>query len=560
MVKVATGQLTIYDQNDSKQAQLFLKPSLSKQVLYDGVSVYNPTYATGLKQIITPDISIAGSSTDMSANVTATRWYYQVNSTGAETEITVGVPYANHTLATVGATNVKALEIAANVVAANNTMRYICEIDYRDPDTTLLITMTSDIEIIKIATGVSATVGNLTNDSIGIPCNADGTVISYTGAVATFSVYKGVVQDTGWSISKVLTGCTTTETDNAATTVTSKTATINGISASTATVVFTATKANHATITKTFSLWKSLRGTDSKVYEITPSVRSMTKSEANAFTPATVTATATSIQGAANPVAFTGRYKIYESVEATPSTFALTYTSSADEASKQYTPTANAAAIKIELYAAGGTTTLLDVESIAIVKDGFDAAYLQVWIPEGNDVKNGVGSIKIKADLYKGANAVTPTSFAWYYLNNSSVWTVLNVTTPLGTTGYTTNTLTVPASFIEGTENFKCIAVYDSVSYSGVTTVRVIDDPIICDIFGGNIIRNGANNLTLTAKILREGVDIDPGGTLFTYEWALLNPTTLAVVFDVVADTKTVTILPEQFTGMCVAQCVATEI
>ena len=75
MVKVATGQLTIYDQNDSKQAQLYLRPSLSKQVLYDGISVYNPTYATGLKQIITPDISIAGSVTDISANVTATRWY-----------------------------------------------------------------------------------------------------------------------------------------------------------------------------------------------------------------------------------------------------------------------------------------------------------------------------------------------------------------------------------------------------------------------------------------------------------------------------------------------------
>ena len=42
MVKVATGQLTIYDQNDSKQAQLYLRPSLSKQVLYDGISVYNP--------------------------------------------------------------------------------------------------------------------------------------------------------------------------------------------------------------------------------------------------------------------------------------------------------------------------------------------------------------------------------------------------------------------------------------------------------------------------------------------------------------------------------------
>lgn len=559
MVRVATGQLTIYDQNDSKQAQLYIAPSLSNQVVFDGIVSYNPLYSTGTKQILTPQVSIAGSSTDMSANVKATRWYYQVNSSGAKVEITAGTPYANHALTQVGAFPLlKSLDISANVVATNNSMRYTCEIDYIDPDTTLSITMVGDFEIIKIATGVSSLIGNLSNDGIGIPCSATGTPLSYTGATTTFTVLRGVATDTGWSISKTLVGCTTSETDNAASSVTSKTATITGITADAATVTFTATKANHATITKVFNVWKVNRGVDSKVYELQLTTKTLSKSELNDYSPTKVTASAISIQGQATPVAFTGRYKIHEATEAAPDTYVLKYTSSADEATKDYTPTSTAGSIKVELFAAGGVTTLLDTDTVAIVKDGFDAAFLQVWIAEGNNIKNNVGTVKIKADMYKGGSAVTPSAFVWYYLNDLSVWTSL-VTTPLGTTGANSATLVVPAAFIEGTENFKCVVTYNSIQYSNVTTVRVIDDPIICELSGGNVIRNGANSLVLTAKVLREGIDIDPTGTLYAYEWNLLNPTTMDVVFDVVADTKTVTIAPSDFVGMAVAQCVATE-
>lgn len=561
MVKVATGQLTIYDQNDSKQAQLYISPSLSRQIVFDGLSSHNPLYAAGNKQILTPQISVAGSVTDMSGNVTATRWYYQTNSAGTKTLIVSGTtPDANHVLTTVGAFPLlKSLDISANVVASNTSMRYSVEIDYTDPDTTLAITMTADIEISKIATGVSSYSGYLTNNGAGVPCDMNNAALSFTGVAATFSVMKGATVDTGWSISKTFSGCTDTETDEAASVVTSKTTTINAISSDSATVTFTATKSGFATIISVFNIWKVKAGMDSKVYEIGLSVTGLTKSETKVLSPSSVTFSATSIQGTAR-AAYTGRFKIYEALDATPNSYGTAvYSSSADELTKSYNPTTNVNSIKVELYAAGGFTSLLDVETVTVTKDGFDAAFLQVWIAEGNDVKNDVGSIKIKADLYKGGSAVTPTAFAWYYLNNSSVWTILNLAAALGTTGYNSATLTVPASFIEGTENFKCIATYNAIQYSNVTTVRVIDDPIICDIAGGNVIRNGANNLVLTAKVLREGVDIDPGGTLYAYEWTLLNPTTLAVVFDVVDDTKTVTILPANFTGMCVAQCVATE-
>jgi hypothetical protein len=497
----------------------------------------------------------------MSANVTATRWYYQVNSSGAKVEITAGTPYANHALTQVGTFPLlKSLDISANVVAANNSMRYTCEIDYLDPDTTLSIKMVGDFEIIKIATGVSSYVGYLTNGGAGVPCDMNNAALSFVGVATTFSVMKGAVVDSGWSISKTLSGVTLSDSaDNAASVATSKTATVNGITADSATVTFTATKANYATITSVFNIWKVKAGMDSKVYEISSTSTGLTKSEAKILSPSSVTFSATSIQGTVR-AAYAGRFKIYEALDATPNSYGTAvYSSATDELTKSYSPTTNVNSIKVELYAAGGFTTLLDVETVTVTRDGFDAAFLQVWIAEGNNVKNDVGTVKIKADMYKGGVAVTPTAFAWYYLSDLSVWTLLDATTPLGTTGYTSATLVVPASFIEGTENFKCVVTYNSIQYSNVTTVRVIDDPIVCELSGGNVIRNGANSLVLTAKVLREGVDIDPGGTLYAYEWNLLNPTTLAVVFDVVADTKTVTIAPADFVGMAVAQCVATE-
>ena len=561
MVKVATGQLTIYDQNDSKQAQLYIAPSLSNQVIFDGIVTYNPLYSAGTKQILTPEVSIAGSSTDMSANVTATRWYYQVNSTGSKVEITAGAPYAGHALTQVGIFPLlKSLDISTNVVAANTSMRYTCEIDYLDPDTTLSITMVGDFQILKIATGVTAYVGYLTNTGSGIPCDMAGTVLSYTGAVATFSVMRGAVVDTGWTISKTFLYCGDVETDEAASVATSKTTTINSITQAAATVTFTATKTNYTTITSVFNIFKIQNGVDSKVYEIVLSANGLNKSELNVYNPTTVTISAQSIQGNAAPVAYSSYFKVHEATEAAPGTYVQKYVSTANEASKVYTPTSTAGSIKVELFQAGGATVLLDTETITITKNGFDAAYLQVWIPEGNDVKNSVGTVKVKADMYKGGLAVTPTAWAWYYLNDSSVWTIFDINNvALGVTNYTTATITVPAAFIEGTENFKCVATYNAIQYSNVATVRVIDDPIICEISGGNVIRNGANSLSLTAKVLREGVDIDPGGTLYAYEWNLLNPTTLAVVFDIVADTKNVTVAPADFVGMAVAQCVATE-
>lgn len=559
--KRATGQLTIYDQNDQRQLILYLEPSQNKNIVFDGLSTYSPNYATN-NQILTPRLSVAGGGADVKAGITATRWFYQTISAdgvyGAKTEITVSGTPTGHTL---GATQPKTMTVSTNIASAGLGQRYICEVDYTDPVTTLAITMTTDIDCVKVTAGVNARIGLLTNESHGIPCNQDGGVITYTGAVATFSIMNGATNETGnWTITQTRsTGVVVTEA------ISSATATITAVTQDVSTVTFTATRSGFATITKVFTVSKIKYGTDSRVYGITLSAKTLNKSETNVYSPGSVTIFAESIKGTAAPVAYQGRYKVYEATEAAPTTYTeitagIGTIKTADQTvAWTYTPTTNAASIKIELYQAGALTTLLDTETVAIVKDGFDAAYMQVWTEGGNNIKNGVGSVSIKADLYKGGTPVTPTAYAWYYLNDSSVWTLLNSTTPLGTTGYTSATLVVPASFIEGVENFKCVATYNSLTYSGVETIRVIDDPIECFISGNNVVRNSANDLPVKALVLQEGIDVDPGGTLYQYNWTILNISNFAVLKTYTEKTKSLTVNKDDFTGTAVLQCLAIE-
>ena len=63
------------------------------------------------------------------------------------------------------------------------------------------------------------------------------------------------------------------------------------------------------------------------------------------------------------------------------------YTSGTDEYTKTYTPSANnITAIKCSLYQAGGTTVLLDSQTIVVVKDGGDGT-------DGRPGTNGVSVV-----------------------------------------------------------------------------------------------------------------------------------------------------------------------
>ena len=130
------------------------------------------------------------------------------------------------------------------------------------------------------------------------------------------------------------------------------------------------------------------------------------------YSPAAITLNGYSAAGSTTPAAYPCRFKIYEDGSA-----AASYTSSVDEASKSYTPSTTAVSyIKVEMYLAGGTTTLVDYSTIPVVQDGSQAITLvepnsAVLLPAdsaGNVSSYSGSGTTIK--VFEGSNQLTFTT------------------------------------------------------------------------------------------------------------------------------------------------------
>ena len=110
-------------------------------------------------------------------------------------------------------------------------------------------------------------------------------------------------------------------------------------------------------------------GEDGVVYEIISSTNTIKITESNNFLPTSVTFSAIKRTGSSgNTIAYSGRFKIEESTNG--STYTTKYTSSANESSKTWSPSStDVISIRCSLYLAGGTTTLLDIQSVTILTD-----------------------------------------------------------------------------------------------------------------------------------------------------------------------------------------------
>ena len=120
-------------------------------------------------------------------------------------------------------------------------------------------------------------------------------------------------------------------------------------------------------------------GEDAVVFSINPSVTSIVRNTAGVLIPATVTFSFFSKTGISAPVAYAGRYKIYETTNGIDWT--LAETAVADVSSIEYTPSASTVfSIKCELYAAGGTVTLFTHTTVMVVADAtYDASDMTAW-------------------------------------------------------------------------------------------------------------------------------------------------------------------------------------
>lgn len=539
MAIVASGQISLIDLNDSKQLQLFVGADQPKTQIYNpNDGSYTPNWST-VKPVLTPQLFLAGSSTDIIGQADSIDWY----ESGSSTAI---VSNTDYTLATSG---VKTLTINTNILSSKNSQLFICEVKYTDPDTGFQITSKADFEFVKVTNGskgdkgdagVNAIMAVLSNDSHTVPTDEDGNSGNFAGAVSTISIYEGATDvTTSWTVSQTRSNVTVTEATS------SKTATVTAMSADSGYVEFTATRSGYATITKRFTLSKNKKGTTgidgqhATAYWLIADAGAVQKDISGVFSPSSITFTSKSQTGTGSPSNYAGRWIIADSTDGT--TFTDRQTSSSNESSKSYSPSGSVKAVRARLYLAGGTTTLLDEQIVPIVSDGAtgatgqDAVVAVVWTPDGNTIRNASGTLTAKVDVYKGSSPVTPSAFKWYIQDPTATtssggdtdggdgWRKLTSTYNEGTTGYTTATLTIPAEAIAGLESFKSVVTYSSKKYQDVCTVVDVTDPIVVSVIGMNTFKNGQGSTSLTAKLYRNGVEIDSGGTEYTYSWSLYN-------------------------------------
>lgn len=109
-------------------------------------------------------------------------------------------------------------------------------------------------------------------------------------------------------------------------------------------------------------------GTAAYNYQLLVSDLAIVKDADGVLNPSSITMTARRNQGAKTPSNYAGRFKVEVSEDG--DTFTTEYTSNANEATHSYAPTSDAKLIRISLYLAGGTSTLLDSQTIAVVSDG----------------------------------------------------------------------------------------------------------------------------------------------------------------------------------------------
>ena len=348
------------------------------------------------------------------------------------------------------------------------------------------------------ANGSSLDSAVLSNEDQMVPCDKDGNPISgaFNQCTTTLSIYEGNTKTyEGWNIT-VDQNHGVTGTWNSTTHV----FTASGISSETGYVVFTCSKTDHQTLTKTFSLVKVKAGangepgTSPTIYMLETDALAINKTEGNAVTPTVIHFKAYSQTGNEEKTPYSGKFKIYLDNNTTATTYPSSGTANHYDYSVPTTITKN---IKVELYDATGNT-LYDTQTIVVTNDG-----------KGGD--EGPGGLSFVLGNYGDQ---IPCNTSGIVIGDSDI------------------TKEIPFSAYRGTEKIYCSASV-SGTISGKITSAITQNSKITLTFktgtdlGGT--SQGNINITLTAKTSSSGTTL--GTQSFVYTWVKNTQGGSAVVF-----------------------------
>lgn len=263
---------------------------------------------------------------------------------------------------------------------------------YMDPDTLTIGGMSLSKKLASMDENIASAKNmtlTLSNEYQGITSDADGNIPTFPTVATTASVMYGsqdVTNDCSYTITKSDSIAGTWDNST-------HTYTVTGLTADNGWVDIKATYLLTLSITRRFSISKQKAGADGtpgRTYMIEPSCNVLKRSSGNTISPNFVQFKSYYRDGdSATRTAYKGRFVIEETADG--NTWNTIYTSSTDEdtvthylysiltnGSGQTVASSNGSTVGIprdvtnvrcKLYASGGTTTLMDMQSVAVVID-----------------------------------------------------------------------------------------------------------------------------------------------------------------------------------------------
>lgn len=524
------------------------------------------TFSLTKNSTIVKDISISGESvflyntestlissdsitlTAKKNNVTISKWQYK-NASGTFVDMTK--------------TNNASITGDTIVIKASETGLFV-----GDVCTVKVLTTTSSVfdihTITKIRDGAagSDTVSLvLTNESQTLPCDSHGDVTSYVGASTQIFIYEaGEDVTSSWTITDDSCVESTGVVGNYNSST--HTYTVTSLTPDAGYVDITCTKEGQRPLTKRFSVIKQKQGAngaDAVVYTIDSSDNVIVKNnKTNVLTPSTVTFFAKKNEGNKDAVDFNGYFKIVTSTDGT--TWTNGGNSTDLESSHSYTPDATVKFVRGYLFASAASATdtsnALDYQTIAVISDGKDGdpgakGDGGTSVILGNEAQiincKSDGTVKNSVDItipfygYKGIARAACTCSP----SNLPTGVTVKQNTAATTSAGGTLVLTVAANSNLGGNasgefvlSFTCNSTTVEKRFSWSKNIDV-DNPITFQIFapGGDIIVNGANNVTLQTLLLDGSEEKDA----VSYQWMKFTSGSYVNITDATANTLTVT-------------------
>lgn len=273
-------------------------------------------------------------------------------------------------------------------------------------------------------------------------------------------------------------------------------------------------------------------GLDGRTYSIEFSNSSIKQDAGGTFTPSTVTVTAYYRDGTSTRQTYAGRIHVVGNKSDGSMVVIQNASSATNKATYTLTPNATYVSYTISLYAAGGATTLLAIETLPIVSDGTSVTSVTTS-KSGDETTITISMSDGTSKQFKvkdGGKGDTGATAQWYYGDKLS-HTSGSVTKTTSDTA--TPDAVVGSMYLNPNTSlcYRCTAVNGSNAtwtYAGDLTTGVINN---IEVGGRNLLRN--TSISRTEKATQYGawnilkptysnpylLDLEEGEYVFSFDW-----------------------------------------